>query len=86
VTRYLGIDERVDVEFFLVNFYPNDVLMLTSDGLTKVLDHDTLAASLQDHSSLQKVAEHLIHQANLAGAPDNISVALLKNTPQKGGQ
>lgn len=85
VTRYLGIDERAEVEFFVVPFEPEEVLFLTSDGLTKVLSPETLVASLQDHISLQKVAEHLIYQANLAGAPDNISVVLLKNSLEKGG-
>lgn len=83
LTQYLGIDEE---EFIVepavsevVKICENDVAMLTSDGLTGMVDKETIISILQNYQfSLEEKAKILVEKAIEAGGKDNISVILVK--------
>lgn len=60
-------------------FLPGDLILICSDGLTDMVDKDTIANVLNSSGSIQSKAEQLIEQANAAGGKDNITVVIAKN-------
>ena len=78
ITRSVGIDESVSADFFEVELLKNDQILLCSDGLTNMVDDDTILAIISGHGSLQYKAKTLIETANANGGNDNIAVILIK--------
>jgi PPM family protein phosphatase len=63
---------------------PGDLFLLCSDGLIRVLGDGELEEMLgkaADGEELAGVADALVEAANRGGAPDNVSVALLRVLP-----
>lgn len=54
-----------------------DVLLLTTDGLTDLVNDDEIAAILKDHA-LEPAAQALIDLANARGGHDNITVIAIR--------
>jgi protein phosphatase len=79
VTRALGIEDKVDIELMEEPLQPGDLLLLCSDGLTDMADHQTIALTLREFAdNLPQAAENLIKIANDQGGRDNISVVLAR--------
>lgn len=57
--------------------------MLCSDGLSNMVDNDTLCSIILSEGTLKEKAGRLIAEANNRGGTDNIAVVLVK--PQEGG-
>lgn len=79
VTRALGVDPIVEVDVSEHPVEPGDVYLLCSDGLNDVLTDGEIAALLASHpSDLDAAAGELIRAVNARGAPDNVSVVLIR--------
>ena len=79
VTRAVGIKPTVRLEETPLDVRPNDVFVICSDGLSKMVPERKLAKFLRgcDAGSLDTLAGSLINAANDAGGSDNISVVLV---------
>ena len=75
ITRALGVDENVRVDFAQEEF-ENDILLLCSDGLTNYVHDDEIKEILTDSVDDERVSE-LIEKANYYGGGDNITVVAL---------
>ena len=80
VTRAVGVEDTVLLETHLHDVMPGDLYLLCSDGLSDMLDDETIAELLQRGDSLPELAATLIDAANEAGGRDNISVVLARAT------
>jgi PPM family protein phosphatase len=79
VTRALGVDAEVDTEIQIFDVRPGDVFLLCSDGLTDMVDDDTLRTTLSAmQHNLELAAHNLVQLANDCGGRDNISVILAR--------
>jgi serine/threonine protein phosphatase PrpC len=78
VTRAVGVEDTVLLETHLHDMMPGDVYLLCSDGLSDMLDDESISQLLQACDSLEEAASALIDAANDAGGKDNISVILAK--------
>jgi serine/threonine protein phosphatase PrpC len=78
VTRAVGVEDTVLLETHLHDVMPDDVYLLCSDGLSDMLDDETIAQLLQSCDLLPEAASALIDAANEAGGKDNISVVLAR--------
>ncbi|MCI5792978.1 MAG: Stp1/IreP family PP2C-type Ser/Thr phosphatase [Lachnospiraceae bacterium] len=78
ITRAVGTDDTVSADFFEVDVLDGDHILLCSDGLTNMVDDDTILAVISGHGSLQYKAKTLIDTANANGGNDNIAVILIK--------
>jgi protein phosphatase len=79
ITRALGTDPDVDVDVFSIQAQSGDVFLLCSDGLSTMLDTDTIAEILQRRAGdVEGAAHDLIRGANDAGGDDNITVVLFE--------
>ena len=77
ITRALGTDEEVEIDVFSVRPNDHDLFLLCSDGLTTMLDDDSIENEFQNRGdSLDAIASSLIEAANRAGGEDNITVVL----------
>jgi PPM family protein phosphatase len=79
ITRALGTDPDVDVDAFTVETQDGDVFLLCSDGLTAMVDDETIQAILEKRrANLKRGAQELIKAANKNGGEDNITVLLFE--------
>ena len=75
ITRALGTDPDVDVDSFHVEAQTGDVFLLCSDGLTTMVDDDSILGVLeQHHDDLDRATKSLVSAANRGGGEDNITV------------
>jgi serine/threonine protein phosphatase PrpC len=79
ITRALGTDPDVDVDTFTVQAAAGDVFLLCSDGLTTMVDVDTITRLLDgNRRDLHTAARALIREANARGGDDNITAVLFE--------
>ncbi|HYN36298.1 MAG TPA: Stp1/IreP family PP2C-type Ser/Thr phosphatase [Actinomycetota bacterium] len=77
ITRALGVDADVEVDLISVDLQPGDRLMMCSDGLSSMIDSNTIATALKEQPDPQSAAEELVRLANEAGGEDNITVVVI---------
>ena len=77
ITRAVGVGERFEVEIVHGDVRPGDYFVLASDGLTRVVKDDELATELS-RGPLDQAADRLIDTVMARGAPDNVSLILIK--------
>lgn len=87
LTRSLGQEKKVDPDVRSdVTLGPGDVVLLTTDGVTDVLEAERFLTALETTGSLQETADEIYRLAFDAGSKDNVSVALLsRGTPARLG-
>ena len=78
ITRAIGTTAEVIPDVQQVAIEAGDVFLLASDGLTKELSEDKIAAMLGSYSSEKAAVEALLSQANAAGGRDNITCILVR--------
>jgi protein phosphatase len=79
VTRALGLEPGVEPDLVEDTVNEGDIYLMCSDGLTDVVSDETIQLTLSKYSrNLRKAGAQLIHLANSAGGPDNISVILIR--------
>lgn len=77
ITRAVGTDENVVVDFFEVTLRKHDCILLCSDGLTNMVEEPSIAEVVMSSESLEAKAKHLVALANENGGRDNIAVILI---------
>ena len=79
VTRALGIDDAVLLEINEFTVEPGDIYLLCSDGLSDMVEDETIAAVLASTDALDDKARQLVAVANEHGGRDNITVLLAQS-------
>jgi len=75
ITRVLGTDPDVDVDTFSVDTMAGDLFLLCSDGLTSMVDDETILRLVErNRDDLNAAAKALVRAANKGGGEDNITV------------
>jgi serine/threonine protein phosphatase PrpC len=77
ITRALGIEPDVKVDWWTLPLIRGDRFLLCSDGLVDEVDDDVIKHTLTTLSDPQAAADRLVDQANEAGGRDNITVIIL---------
>jgi PPM family protein phosphatase len=78
LTRAVGIHERLDVTARFEPVLPGDLFLLCTDGLSKPVEREEIAAILAEAGDLGAAAERLVLRANDRGGPDNVTVVLAR--------
>jgi protein phosphatase len=79
ITRALGTEADVDVDTFSVRSAPGDLFLLCSDGLTSMVDDETILDAVErNRADLEAAAKALINAANRGGGEDNITVVFFE--------
>ena len=77
ITRALGIEPEVRVDWWTLPLIRGDRFLLCSDGLVDEVADDDIAAVLRDEDDPQAAADRLVELANEAGGRDNITVIVV---------
>ena len=77
ITRAVGAAETIDPDIVSGEVRSGDKFLLASDGLTRVVRDDELAAELS-RASPEQAADTLIDMVLARGAPDNVSLVIVK--------
>jgi protein phosphatase len=80
VTRAVGVEDTVQLETHQHDLQGGDLYLMCSDGLSDMLEDDTIAQLLIANESLETAVRALIDAANDAGGRDNIAVILMRVT------
>jgi serine/threonine protein phosphatase PrpC len=83
--RALGTQAQVEVDVEEVGLFPGDVLLLCSDGLTRMVTEPEIAGTLQAEPIPQRAAEKLVQLANESGGIDNVTVIVVSFKPEPKG-
>ena len=76
ITRALGVDEHLEIDFYDCFWNNGDVLLICSDGLYNFTSDDEILKILLD-SNIENKAEMLVDKANINGGGDNITAVVL---------
>ena len=77
ITRALGASRDLELDLAYGPLRPEDLFLLCSDGLTRVLSDDDLA-TLAGAASLQNAADGMMSEALARGARDNVTLVLVR--------
>ena len=77
ITRAVGAEDSVKVDFFSVQLKEGDMILMCTDGLTNMLEDEEIRMILNGARDVVEKAEKLVAAANDHGGKDNISVILI---------
>lgn len=77
ITRAVGAAENLRVDSVDGVVFPGDIFLLASDGLTRVVSQVEILAALYS-MPLAAAADHLLEMVLARGAPDNVSMAIIR--------
>lgn len=77
ITRAIGANEQVSVDFFEVELHYGDYVLLCSDGLSNMVEEEEMEQIIFSEGALKEKTEELIRRANAHGGRDNIAVVLV---------
>lgn len=76
--RALGTNEQVDLDVEEHLLTPGDLLLICSDGLTRMVRDPEISDVLSNSKSAQATADSLVALANKRGGEDNVTVVVLR--------
>lgn len=76
ITRALGVEERIEIDFTTDYLDEGETLLLCSDGLSNFVDADEIYEIINNNEK-KNIADVLVDRANENGGGDNISVAAI---------
>lgn len=73
LSRALGMDNCLQIDYSSLNLMQGDQLLLTSDGIHDFVDEENLVKTLSDSISAQQKIDQLVYLALENGSDDNVS-------------
>ena len=78
LSRALGVWPTVPIDIILGKPQPEDLYLLCSDGLTKMVSDDAIKKVLESGATPSAMVEKLIEEANARGGKDNLTVIVIR--------
>jgi protein phosphatase len=83
ITRALGAADEIEVDIDEQPLEDGDMVLLCSDGLTNMVDDETILKIIEDNATMEDACRRLIKLSNDNGGKDNITAVLV--TAEKKG-
>ena len=80
ITRAVGVEDTVKVDFFHRKVEAEDQILMCTDGLTNMLEDEEIRMIMNGARDIVEKAEKLVLKANDYGGRDNISVVLIETS------
>jgi len=84
LNRAVGVNPAVKVDLIIARPRAEDVYLLCTDGLSKMVPDDQISAIMNEERDLEKTVHALVERANARGGRDNITVILVQVKDAKG--
>lgn len=78
LSRALGVGQKVEIDYLKVQFYPEDIFLLMTDGVYEYINQADIFDALLIHQDLNQAAECLLQRALANGSPDNLTLQILQ--------
>jgi PPM family protein phosphatase len=78
ITRHVAMAPPSEPDVSMIEVKPGDRLLLCSDGLYGVVEHEALTRILAEQHSPEDTCAALVAAANSAGGPDNITAVVVE--------
>ena len=79
LSRALGVNPQVDIDYQSYVLHENDMFILMTDGVYEYCDQEQLVRLLsQEKCNLDDIAQQIITQAYQQGSTDNLSIQIVK--------
>lgn len=75
ITRALGVDSDIHIDFAAEDIKDNDIVVLCTDGLTNFVSEETICEFAEE--DFEEFAQRLVNEANANGGGDNITVVAI---------
>jgi serine/threonine protein phosphatase PrpC len=79
ILRALGTEPTVQIDVSFLEWFPEDLLLVCSDGLSNMLTDQRIVEIIAHSDSYELAVKNLIDAANDAGGDDNITAVILCN-------
>ena len=83
ILRALGSEESVEADVEELVTLPGDLLLMTSDGLTRHVNDEEILATVRESPDLEQVCNELVETAKQRGGDDNITCLLVRMEDQR---
>lgn len=79
ITRAVGADDEVFVDFEIDEIRDGDIYLLCSDGIEKVLDDDQVETIVRNHgSNIEAAGQEIMDLVLGGGSPDNVTLIFVE--------
>ncbi len=78
ITRAIGTDKNIEIDIYKREYKEEDILILSTDGLTNMIDEDTILNEIIVNDDIKKSSKMLIDKAKESGGLDNITIIIIK--------
>ena len=79
ITRALGVEPFLDVDYLTQSFDKDDMILICTDGLSNYFSSDELLSAVRSFEDKSELAQGLVDIAKDCGGSDNITVAIIVN-------
>ncbi|MBO6119464.1 MAG: Stp1/IreP family PP2C-type Ser/Thr phosphatase [Lachnospiraceae bacterium] len=77
LSRAFGAGKKIETDFFEVDLRMGDYLLLCTDGLSNMVDDETILEIVNRDTTIESKVDELIDTANKNGGKDNIAIILI---------
>ncbi len=79
ITRALGVNEKVEIDYRADRISPGEIFILCTDGLSAYADDADIFAAIKDcRDDINGIVENLVRLANDRGGQDNVTIAAIR--------
>ena len=78
LSRALGVDHRIDVDYQQFEVCEDDYFILMTDGVYEFIDMQLISEMLQQQPYLDLIAKSIVELALSRGSQDNLSIQIIK--------
>ena len=76
ITRQLGVTDGSKPDLFAINLYPDDYVLMTTDGMPKHVSDENILQTVLSANDIADAVTKLITNTNNAGGSDNVTVLI----------
>lgn len=77
LSRAFGAGKKIEPDFFEVDLRMGDYILLCTDGLSNMVDDDTIYEIINRDTTIESKVDELVDEANKNGGRDNIAIILI---------